>query len=220
MALGKRKRRDQISDTSEAHNEVFQEGDAGLQALFRQQFEAKFRPLDTVKKPVPEQQLSQPLPPSEESSSDWDGIKDEEDYGPEIVELDPSLTSNDELPPEELKSFMVLVKPQASTQKLTNDVGGEAAICYHYIHGNRKKKPARERAGRSFRRRKSEEGSRATTAAKGVSSTRASVFAISRRQKPTQGIGSASARSGFKVFRLRATQDANGAQERHCRQRC
>lgn len=120
MGLGKRKRRDQLKSSDELNGSRLEGGYADLHALFRQHFEARFRPLDSISLPVKEQQVTRPPSLGEGEMSDWEGLADEAQGGPEIVELNPSLASSDELPAEELKSFMVATHAHSSSQTLTN----------------------------------------------------------------------------------------------------
>lgn len=105
MALGKRKRRDELRFPDEAENAESGEDSTRLQALFQRSFEAKFEPLQHIDHADGDRELSQ-LPSTDESSiSDWEGLSDEEG-GPEIISHDPFTLPNEELPDEEKRSFM------------------------------------------------------------------------------------------------------------------
>ena len=119
MSLGKRKRRDQVGDPDGVEDHRPHEDNADLQALFRQHFEAKFRPLESMNLPVQEQRLAGSPPAGEDESSDWEGLPEDEGHGPKIIEHNVSLASSDGVPTEELKSFMVVIHPQISRQSLT-----------------------------------------------------------------------------------------------------
>ena len=107
MALGKRKRRDQVGDVDVSKDHESDMEDPDLQALFRRHFEDSFQPLENIDVT----RTGQPFAPSPSLSTDdalvWEGLMDESEDGPEIVELDPSRASSDEISSEELKSFMV-----------------------------------------------------------------------------------------------------------------
>ena len=109
--LGKRKRRDQITESDGTNaTDHSPSTDANLQALFRQHFEAKFKPLPQVFQNA----LQQPQPyliDSEELSneSDWSGLSDgEDDNGVEVIEHTNSTGARRiEVPRDEVKTFMV-----------------------------------------------------------------------------------------------------------------
>ena len=111
MALGKRKRRDELEDPEDAG--LGSNGDnVDLQTLLRQHFETKFRPLVPTSLPVNIPTVARSQSTSEGEISDWNGLSEEEDNGPEVIELEASRTSSDDVPTEELRSFMVITHSQ------------------------------------------------------------------------------------------------------------
>ena len=122
MALGKRKRRDEIEDYNVSEMREPEGIEVDLQTLFQQHFEAEFQPLESLYLPIKQQELVRSPSPSEEDISDWDGLPDEDGHGPEIVELGLSSASNAEPATEELKSFMVVTIPHFSILSLTEVV--------------------------------------------------------------------------------------------------
>ena len=110
MALGKRKSRDQLPFPDRAANVKIDETDTRLQALFQKHFEAQFEPLPHDHA-VREKTLSVSPSTDNSSVSDWEGLSDEEEDGPEIIDYDPATPFNAELPSQEIKSFMVQFRP-------------------------------------------------------------------------------------------------------------
>lgn len=103
--LGKRKRRAQVFDSSDDKGSTSEgEHSHRLQALFRQHFEASFKPLEN---PAIRHETVGSRPTEDEVESDWEGIPDEEQVKVQVVmyedphNLKPS-TGNDEF-----KIFMV-----------------------------------------------------------------------------------------------------------------
>ena len=110
MALGKRKRRDQLSFPDRAAYVKIDDGNARLQELFQKHFEAHFEPLP-YDHAVKEKDLSSDPSTDNSSISDWEGLSDEEEDGPEIIDHDRATAFNVELPSQETRSFMVGVRP-------------------------------------------------------------------------------------------------------------
>lgn len=111
MALGKRKRRDELNDPEDA--ELGSNGDnIDLQTLLRQHFETKFRPLVPTSLPAKVPTVARSQSASEGETSDWDGLSEEEHNEPEVIELEASWTSSEDIPMEELRSFMVNIHSQ------------------------------------------------------------------------------------------------------------
>lgn len=111
MALGKRKRRDELNDPEDA--ELGSNGDnIDLQTLLRQHFETKFRPLVPTSLPAKVPTVARSQSASEGETSDWDGLSEEEHNEPEVIELEASWTSSEDIPIEELRSFMVNIHSQ------------------------------------------------------------------------------------------------------------
>lgn len=111
MALGKRKRRDELKDPEDT--ELGSSGDdIDLQTLLQQHFETRFRPLVPPSLPAKIPTIARTQYASEGETSDWDGLSEEEDHGPEVIELEASRKSSDDIPMAELRSFMVSLYPQ------------------------------------------------------------------------------------------------------------
>ena len=114
MALGKRKRRDQLGLPGEDWDDGTHQQSPDLQMLFQKHFEATFRPLEgmTVLKQV------EPLSPTSvagsDDTSDWQGLSEEDNAGPEVIEHGPPGVFTEDFRDEELKAFMVLIKPLCS----------------------------------------------------------------------------------------------------------
>lgn len=119
MALGKRKRRDQLRSPSEAENAELDD-DTDLQALLQKHFEAKFEPLQYIDHKIGNRELSRSPSADESSISDWEGLSDEEKDGPEIINCDLSTVSNEELPNQEIRSFMGAQPPSALSAPSSN----------------------------------------------------------------------------------------------------
>ena len=108
IMLGKRKRRSQL-DEEAAGTEGTSNGsnDGDLQALFRKHFEAQFEPLpDTQHTPVP---LASDIEKGNdgESTSDWEGLSDENEPAMELIQHTTPWTARPEMTKEEYKIFMV-----------------------------------------------------------------------------------------------------------------
>ncbi|KAA6412284.1 MAG: hypothetical protein FRX48_04436 [Lasallia pustulata] len=91
--------------------------DDDLQALFRQHFESRFKPL----KGLPSSRLKCPEAdeetPENQSESDWEGLSDEE-YGKPVEVVEHKISTGvkrAEVPREELKTFMT-TKPPSSLE--------------------------------------------------------------------------------------------------------
>lgn len=85
-----------------------------LQALFQQHFEARFRPLEPEIRPLRIQHATHSPSISEEEKSDWEGLLEDAQSVPEMVELGRLRASSEDVPTEEMRSFMVDVHTQAS----------------------------------------------------------------------------------------------------------
>jgi len=110
LTLGKRKR--QTEERPKANREsssessiIEEEEEEDAQAIFRRHFEAQFKPLPVVAKPVVEQTKNDE---DDSEESDWDGISDEE-IGSGKVEVIEHIAKESRpiLSKSELKSFMV-----------------------------------------------------------------------------------------------------------------
>ena len=109
MALGKRKRRDEIEDTCDSFiDSSAGETSADLQALFQQHFEATFKPLEGV--PLPPQDLQVPDSFDEDTKSEWDGLSDNEaSDGPQIIQYHACQRLDSEVYMDELRAFMAWI---------------------------------------------------------------------------------------------------------------
>ena len=107
MALGKRKRRDQIGlDNSSADTSTDENAAADLHARLRHHFEARFKPLEGISLSINNVEAEVPEPTDLES--DWEGLSDTEDNGgPQIIHHQISQAAEAELPNSELRAFMV-----------------------------------------------------------------------------------------------------------------
>ena len=117
MVLGKRKRRDQIESEDSSPDTVADDTPANLQIWFRRHFEAKFKPLEGDFFPANAVQV--PTPPSKESSSDWEGLSDDESFrGPAVVQHDVPYRVEDAFSKDELKAFMAWTLSHTRLAKL------------------------------------------------------------------------------------------------------
>lgn len=104
--LGKRKRRDQITN-DETNKSFVLDNESNLQALFRQHFESTFEPLPSsaarsqIANNVDTQRFD------EEAESDWDGFSDSVGDHAEIIHCAASASSKVDISPDEFKTFMV-----------------------------------------------------------------------------------------------------------------
>ena len=109
--LGKKKRVERVvaSRTTLTTSKDSLNEDGDLQALFRQHFESRFKPLEGL----PPQRLKRPQAedesPEDQSHSDWDALSDGQDE--KQVEVVEHIISKGgkraEVPREEIKTFMV-----------------------------------------------------------------------------------------------------------------
>ena len=118
MALGKRTRRNQIGSEDSSTDTGADGIAAELQSLFQKHFEAKFKPLERVTLSTKIVQI--PTPPSEESSSDWEGLSDDDDFvgGPAIVQHNVPLRAENAINRVELKAFMAWTLSHSRLAKL------------------------------------------------------------------------------------------------------
>ena len=107
-ALGKRKRRDRITDTDEL-TEL--DNSANLQALFRQHFESKFEPLPGSFARPPSVRTIDNKTSDEALECDWDGFSEYEEEHAEIVQYATCAPSKAEVSKIEFKTFMVRAQP-------------------------------------------------------------------------------------------------------------
>lgn len=103
-ALGKRKRkpiettRNGPDDSSESFNHDAQE-------IFRKHFEAQFKPLPAVKRPV--KVVEEASEEDSEEESEWGGISDEDGTSIQVIEHIDAETRMAAMSKEQLKAFMV-----------------------------------------------------------------------------------------------------------------
>jgi hypothetical protein len=104
--LGKRKRRagdsTKVSCPKNTEEEIAFDQDA--QEIFRRHFEAQFKPLPEIKKPVSVVEETEEQKVDEES--DWNGISDDED-DVQVVEHTDAHARMAAMSKEQLKAFMV-----------------------------------------------------------------------------------------------------------------
>ena len=110
-ALGKRKRRDQISDIDVDHKPTPDDNHANLQAFFRQHFESTFEPLPGSETPpslVHSIEHSIETKQSDgELESDWNGFSDHDEECAETVLGTSSALSKADISKDEFRTFMV-----------------------------------------------------------------------------------------------------------------
>ena len=106
-ALGKRKRRDQITDVGTDHASTVNDDSANLQALFRQHFESTFEPLpDSLARSKLVRDIDT-KPSEEELESEWDGFSEYGEDCAETIHLATSASSKADVSLDEIKTFMV-----------------------------------------------------------------------------------------------------------------
>lgn len=106
-ALGKRKRRDQISDTEINRESAADDRSVSLQALFRQHFESTFEPLPCTFARPPLVHNIDDKSSDEELESDWDGFPELYEEQVETVHYATSAPSKADVSKDEFKTFMV-----------------------------------------------------------------------------------------------------------------
>lgn len=106
-ALGKRKRRDQISELGNSGESTADENSTNLQACFRQHFESTFEPLPGSFAHLPLVQRLNASVSDENSDSDWDGFSESSGGNAETVHYATSATSKADVSKDEFKTFMV-----------------------------------------------------------------------------------------------------------------
>ena len=105
--LGKRKRRERVSSPSDV-TESPEDGDSpDLHSLFRQHFEANFKPLEDLRLPQAPQGNPMATPDPSEPNSDWEGLSDTDNDLVEVVEHAIPRSSTPELTKKDVKNFMV-----------------------------------------------------------------------------------------------------------------
>lgn len=108
LKLGKRKRREELTDEDVTPGQLLDKNTASeMHNILRQHFEAAFEPL-AEHHALPAAATSIDADSSElESGSDWDGISEGQSDSAEIINHAKSSLSKAEVPKEELKTFMV-----------------------------------------------------------------------------------------------------------------
>lgn len=76
--------------------------------LFRQHFEAQFKPLDGHRPPQSKHELKESQVSTIDSDSDWEGLSDEEKVETHIIQSNKANHQKLEVSNDEFKSFMVL----------------------------------------------------------------------------------------------------------------
>lgn len=135
VTLGKRKRREDISNKPQA-GENDSDDDATARALFQRAFEAKFKPLEKVEKPLEQSDSGSDADDSQDIDEDdeWDGLSEDGDAQPqiEIIQDKPANIVDPDRQKRELKAFMSSKPPTASaptslksTKAATKDPTGD-----------------------------------------------------------------------------------------------
>ena len=106
-ALGKRKRRDQITDLEVDHISTSDDNNANLQALFRQHFESTFEPLPGSVTPPSLVHSIETQQSDGEPESDWNGFSDHDEECAKTVLCTSSAPSKADISKDELRKFMV-----------------------------------------------------------------------------------------------------------------
>ena len=108
-ALGKRKRRDQITDLGSSRESTAQEESANLQALFQQHFESTFEPLPgSFARPLLAPKDTRAS--DEEPETEWDGFSEHGEEYAETLHYATSVPSKAEVSKDEFRTFMVRVQ--------------------------------------------------------------------------------------------------------------
>ncbi|GAB7357388.1 hypothetical protein MBLNU459_g8327t2 [Dothideomycetes sp. NU459] len=127
VTLGKRKRRAEVAQAAPANAKPKLEEDPesdneDLQAIFRRAFEAKFKPLDGLKKKRNEEAVKV-LEQEEDDESDWSGISEPEDHDAvEVVEHKAIERSMDRADKQQIKAFMSSKPPSSDTKLSTTSI--------------------------------------------------------------------------------------------------
>jgi len=135
VSLGKRKRREDTSKKSEPAGSDTDD-DATARALFQRAFEAKFRPLEIVEKPIEQDEPGSDEDNSQDDDEDdeWDGLSEYDEATPEIevIQDKPANLIDRERQKREMKAFMSSKPPtdsaiisKASTKPSSKDSTGE-----------------------------------------------------------------------------------------------
>ena len=106
--LGKRKRRKSLFNSNDDKGSISEdEHSHNLQALFRQHFEASFKPLESVCQSAISHEVAGSRPTEDKVESDWEGISDEEHAEAQVVAYQNPDNLKPSLGTDEFKSFMV-----------------------------------------------------------------------------------------------------------------
>ena len=173
MAVGKRKRRDQIDPDQSSADTSQDESKMELQALLQQHFEATFKPLKDIALPAKATQATTHL--QEDIQSDWEGLSEiEDDDGPQVDQHHASSGRESDISKDELRAFMawilcILVSIEANRvrMKVCETAISSTRVCFE----NPIERNTRSR-GRGLRRRQLEERPSLTTLTAGVTSLR------------------------------------------------
>lgn len=106
--LGKRKCRNQVFVSNDDKGSTSEdEHSHRLRALFRQHFEASFKPLESVPPPAITHEVTESRPTENEIESDWEGISDEEQVKAQVIMYQDPHNLKPSAGNDEFKSFMV-----------------------------------------------------------------------------------------------------------------
>jgi hypothetical protein len=107
MMLGKRKRRapEVPKEDRRRGSEESDSSELDAQEIFRRHFEAQFKPLPVTQPPT--KPTDEELEAESETSSNWDGISDDEENAVQVVEHTDAQSRTAAMSKEQLKSFMV-----------------------------------------------------------------------------------------------------------------
>lgn len=106
--LGKKKRRAQVLDLNHDKGTTSEdEHSYSIQALFRQHFEASFKPLESVRQPATRHEVVESQPTIDEVGTDWEGISDEEQVKAQVVVHQNPRDLESSIEKDDFKSFMV-----------------------------------------------------------------------------------------------------------------
>lgn len=119
-ALGKRKRRDQITDLESSREALADEDSTNLQALFRQHFESTFEPLPGSSAHPPLVHKLDTKATDEGIESDWDGFSEHGEEHAETVHHATSAPSKADVSKDEFRTFMVRAQVVSSTNTTLN----------------------------------------------------------------------------------------------------
>ncbi|MCJ1470455.1 hypothetical protein MMC07_009100 [Pseudocyphellaria aurata] len=113
--LGKKKRRAQIFDLNHDQGSTSEDEHSDrLQSLFRQHFEASFKPLESVSQPATRHEVVESRPTVDEVETDWEGISDEEQVKAQVVVYQSPRNLESSIEKNDFKGFMTSKPPSLS----------------------------------------------------------------------------------------------------------